>query len=945
MPGSDGSRQEKIELCVLGPLLVRRGGGEAVISRAGERRLLALLAARRGAALSADALIDELWPDRSGAELRPTLHVQLSRLRGVLGRRLTTRAQSYAIHLEPGEYDVDTVEQLVSQAAAARSGRHPDEARVLLRSALGHWRGASFQGLRELPTVDLEAARLDEFRLEIHEEALQLDLDAGEHAGLIGELDALIAAHPYRERLRALHLLALYRCGRQVEALRAYRLAYDLLTEEMGVEPGPELRRLHQAILDADPALDHAAAAAAGGPVNLLPRAVGGFIGRDTQLALLDEIASGPEDAGRVAVLSTIDGAAGVGKTALAVRWGQRARDRFPDGLLFVNLRGHGSAQPLPTGAAVSLLLRGLGVPDSDIPIDETAAVGLYRSRTSGRAVLLVLDNAADIGQIRALLPSGPRCMTLVTSRDRLAGLIAIDGARPVPLDMLSDQDATTLLASIIGLEHVAREPVATAAVVKLCGGLPLALRITAAALLGEPGGVDIAGYAEELGRGDRLSVLALPGDPDSSVRTTLSFSYGRLPDRVRRLFRLLGLVPGEDVTAPAAAALAGAATAETHADLLELCRVHLIEEHRPGRFRFHDLIRDYARELHRAEDSGGDGDGGRGWLRLLDWYIAQAHEASTHLITPARDPWVDQSVEVCRFAGIAEAMAWYEADGDNVFAAALAAARSHPDRGWQLLDAVGNWLVRRRPSLEWLPAFQTVLRAAEAAGETVGEARMSVGLAIALVLAGRKVEALAYFERNLELNRRIGDPTTTLAAMFNLGGVLGEVGRPHDAIRVLREARVLAEEGGAPVDKRIIVLQNLGYAYGLADDLENSEAHLRQAADLATDHDRPDHFGPCANSLAVSLLKQERFDEARPWLEAGLAAILTVGHSVSERRIRFNLGFVAARQGRFDEAWEQLRLGIAASPQFDPAEEEELRVWIERWQAEHEAGHIDTPR
>ncbi len=457
--------------------------------------------------------------------------------------------------------------------------------------------------------VEAEAARLEEQRLAALEARIDADLACARHAVLIPELRKLVLDYPLRERLWGQLVLALYRSGRQADALSAYREIHQLLEAELGVEPGAALRRLHQRILSADAALDAPARSAPGARATPAPvprqlsADVAGFTGRGEHLRRLGQLLGGDGQGPAALVIAAIVGTAGVGKTALAVHWAHQVAGRFADGQLYVDLRGVARRPPLPPAEALAQLLRALGVPAAQVPPELEEAAGTYRSLLAGRRVLVVLDNAASPDQVRPLLPGSPTCLVVVTSRNQLRGLVAKDDARLLTLDVLGRDEAAALVGRVIGDARVRAEPAATAELARLCAHLPLALRIAGANLADHPG-QPIADYTAELAEGDRLAKLVVGGDEQTAVRSSLDLSYQRLAPPERRLFRLLGLVPGPDVSAAAAAALAGTTPERAELVLDRLALAHLLARRAPGRFAVHDLLRLYAIDRALREES-----------------------------------------------------------------------------------------------------------------------------------------------------------------------------------------------------------------------------------------------------------------------------------------------------------------------------------------------------
>ena len=540
-----------MEFGLLGPLVVRAGGSPVVVSAGKQRVLLAALLLRANQVVPAAELAGFVWEGSPPGTARVTLQNYVKRLRQALGpagyERIVTRPAGYLIQVGPGELDVTRFTRLAGAGRAAGRAGSWKRAAALLGEALGLWRG---EPLADVPSAALrraEVPRLAELRL-------------GRHAELAGELQGLVAAEPLRERLAELLMLALYRSGQQAAALAVYRAARRALVEQVGIEPGPGLREMNQKILLSDPALEllpaatrghgRAAASAAGGNAraaanavrpSLLPSAVPDFTGRAAELAALSAV---PGQPGRPVVITAIGGTAGVGKTALAVHWARQAASRFPDGQLYVNLRGFGPAEPLHPAQALGAFLDALGVPPAQIPASLDGRHALYRSLLRSKKILILLDNARDPAQVRPLLPGTADGQVLITSRNELASLAVTDGAAQINLDVLTEGEARQMLAARLGPGRIADEPQAADELIGLCARLPLALAITAARAAAHPG-FTLAALAAELadahGRLDALST----GEDATDVRAVFSWSCQHLPAPAARMFGLLGLHPG----------------------------------------------------------------------------------------------------------------------------------------------------------------------------------------------------------------------------------------------------------------------------------------------------------------------------------------------------------------------------------------------------------------
>jgi DNA-binding SARP family transcriptional activator len=696
---------------ILGPLRVRDGAHWISIRAAQQRLVLAVLLIEAGKVISTDRLVDEIWGEQPPGTAAATVRGYVYALRRTLGGGthgpLLTRGNGYELAVADDDVDARVFERSVDSGIRAIAAGDRGGALTRLSEALALWHGHVLADVPPSATVAAEANRLEQRRLTAMEERLGALLDLGRHAETVDELTRVVAEHPLRERLQGQLVLALHRCGRRAEALATYRRAHRMITDELGVAPGVELRRLHQAVLADEPHL--VAPGRRGGrhhrvtPAQL-PGEVTAFTGRELPLRQLDVLLPHEDDldgdAGSSAPgIATIVGTAGVGKTALAMRWAHRVRRRFPDGQLYVNMHGHAAGPPMRPIDALARFLSALGVPAEQVPLEVDVAAGLYRSLLADKRILVLLDNVAHSDQVRPLLPGSRGCRVLLTSRDKLGGLVARDGAVPLTLDALDPAESMTLLTRLLGTERVDAEPDAAAALTDLCGHLPLALRIAAANLTARPLHA-IADHAARLAGGDRLAALEVEGDPQVAVRAAFDHSYATLPDDAALLFRLLGLVPGTEITAPAAAALAGIPTSRAARLLDRLARGHLVGEHTRDRYTLHDLLRLYA-----ADRAARDGtlDRRAALNRLYDHYLrgvrAAASRLHPHARPPVPEPTADHTAD--HAAAHIEALAWLDAELLNLMAAISHAAAHGPhDMASQLADALRGYLFMPMPTV-----------------------------------------------------------------------------------------------------------------------------------------------------------------------------------------------------------------------------------------------------
>jgi DNA-binding SARP family transcriptional activator len=611
-----------MDFMVLGPLRARQGEQPVQLSAPMPRMLLGVLLTRANTPVPVDLLVDALWAGERDPRAAKKLQLHVHRLRRLLGdpERIRFDNGGYTLRVDPGELDAERFESALAEGTDIEE---PARAVGVLRTALRLWRGDPFGDITDLPLLRAEADRLSERRLTGLAQLYCAELACGHANAIIPELVELAARHPMREQLQGLLMTALYQAGRQAEALEVYHRTRSALVEQLGLEPGNELQRLERAILTGDPMLE-----APTGPLITpaqLPADITDFTGRRAQLATVAHLAAAAD---RVAtVLVAITGKAGVGKTTLAVRAAHRLRVQYPDGQLFVDLRAR--AHPLAPVDVLARFLRSLGVDRMAIPDDAEECAALYRSRLADRRVLIVLDNAEYEAQLRPLLPGTPGCAVLITSRTRLAGLT---GARLVDLDIFEADQAVELLARLAGPRRVATEPAAATEIVRLCGFLPLALRI-AGARLGSRRHWPLSRYETDLAdEQHRLDKLRL-GDLD--VRASLALSYQSLDGTAQRAFRLLGLLEVRDFAAWAAAAMLDVSQWRAEELVDNLVDMHLLDVAGNGasgqlRYRFDNLLRAYARELARAQETQADR---RAALdRAFGGWLALAEAAARHL-------------------------------------------------------------------------------------------------------------------------------------------------------------------------------------------------------------------------------------------------------------------------------------------------------------------------
>ncbi|WP_018681494.1 AfsR/SARP family transcriptional regulator [Actinokineospora enzanensis] len=796
------------ELRVLGPVEAVGPAGRALVHGTRQRAVLGVLALHAGTVLPASRLIDVLWGENPPRTAVKTLHSHVARIRQALTACgfpvvLRTREPGYLLAVEPETVDALRFDQQVRAARAHLTRDEADHAAPLLRSALGLWRGDAFADAALEGWGCGEVETLHERRLAAVEDLWDAELRLHRHTEAARELPRLVAAHPTRERLAALCMLALHRCGQHTDALEVYRQLRTRLADDYGVDPGPEVVELHTAILRRDPALQPRQATR--GPAQL-PARVGHFTGRTAELTALDDMLSGPSDERPVVVISS---AAGMGKTALAVQWAHTVATRFPDGQLFLDLGGHDSRRALSAADALAHLLRALDVPDERMPAELTERAALYRSLLHGRCCLVLVDNAGDVDQVLPLVPGTGQTLLVVTSRQSLAALGTRHAVHPVALDSLGHTESLELLGRVLGPARVSREPGAAARLGRLCGGMPLALRLAAARLVATPGR-SVAESAAELVSAGRLDTLAVEGDT-RTVRAVFASAYEPLEPGRARMFRLLGLAPGSTVSTSLGATLCEVPVEHAREALAGLTAAHLVTEVDRDRFRYHDLVREFA-----AERVGPD-DRLPALSRLIDWYLVVADEANRvidpnrDLVTPTLQHGPRPSVPFTDRRG---ALAFLDAERPNLRAVAHCAREiGRLTAAWQLTylltsfyDATGHWHDR-------VELCRQGAAAATASGDPVAEAEMLRALGVAYFMTRRLREALETNQRALRTVRAAGDLAGEGHVHNNIANAYAELRRFDEAIAAHRLAVARCAEAGNDLG-RALSQRNLGHTF-----------------------------------------------------------------------------------------------------------------------------------
>jgi len=800
-----------VRFLLLGSVEAISDAGPISIGRPRLRAVLAYLLLHANHVITTDLLVQAIWGGAGPTSARTQIQTDISIIRRILQDAgccpIDTRPRGYLIKVDPEQLDTLEFGHRVRESANS-----PDPASAIagLRAGLKLWRGQPLTGVTAAYGAQAREG-LQEQRLQAYASLMDLELGLGHHADVIPELTTLVDSHPLNERLTGQLILALYRDGRQAEALGVARSLRAILADQHGLEPCLAIRDMEHAILQQDATLDvpatpaHAAtiapaltvAALVPPPPAQLPPDIAHFTGRAIHLRQLDRlVSSGAQTLSPVILM----GPAGVGKTALAVHWGHAVAQRFPDGQLYVDTRGYSSDRPLTPLESLSRLLRALGAPADRIPTDVDEASAMYRTMLAGRRVLVILDNVHHVDWVRPLLPAAPGCLCLVTSRSQLGGLVAVDAAHPVTLDVLTVAEALSLLEKIIGNDRTDAEPESAESLAHACGLLPLALRIAAARLVLDPVG-RIDDLVARLRPGIRLDTLRIPDDPQASLIAAFDHSYRVLGAEPRRAFRLIGLAPDVDFTTDTVAALAGVADTAARAMLDELTAAHLIER-LGSRYVLHDLVREYAAARAMAEDDQSTRTEAVGrlisfWLRNVDAAASLVSTPPVRLTLPAEfaGPTLPFDTHILP-------LEWLDAERVNLVATIHHAASQHPQAAWLLADFLRGYFRRGMHLAEWIGAAEAAIQAADAAPAKSGlraAAISELSLALAYQAMGHSGDAVAHFTAALGRARRAGWAEVEASAIGNLGVMAWRAGDLTSAARRLRSAVGIARRIGCP--------------------------------------------------------------------------------------------------------------------------------------------------
>jgi DNA-binding SARP family transcriptional activator/tetratricopeptide (TPR) repeat protein len=896
-----------VEIRLLGPVQLRVAGATVDCGPARQRCVIAALAADAGRPVQVDTLVDRVWGERPPSRVRDSLYVYIGRIRRLFEAadpmqsepvQVLRRSGGYQLRIDPDQIDLHRFRHLVAQAG---DPSYPDERRmVLLGDALDLWPAV-------VPLADLTGQWPARARQAWSREHLQAVLDwaatmltASRPAATVGRLEALTDQYPLNEALIGVLMRALHGAGRHAEALDRFARTRALLAEELGADPGTDLTALHTAILldNRQPSPPPGLRQATVPTPAQLPSGTATFVGRHAAIATLDTLlVSRDAAAGDITpplpVVCAVTGPAGVGKTALALHWAHSVAGRFPDGHLYANLRGFDpDGRPAPPAEVARTFLETLGTPSEQIPHGLDGRNALYRSLLAGRRMLVVLDNARDAEQVRPLLPGAAGCLTLVTSRHQLTGLVAVENARTIRLDVLSPAEAGDLLTARLGDDRVAAEPEAATRLINACARLPLALSIAAARA--RQTGFALAALASELDTGSaRLDVLDV-GDAAGHVRAVFSWSYTALTPPAQHLFRLLGLHPGPDVSTAAAASLAGAPRERSRRTLAELSLANLLTELSPGRYAFHDLLRIYAVDLAHRHDS--DDDRAAALTRVLDHYTHTAR-AADRLLHPLREP-IDlplhppgPGTEPETLADHVDANVWF-ADERPVLSAVLrsAAEAGLDNHVWHLARALDTYLRSRGHWPDLAAAWQTALGAAGRLGHIEAQAYAHRLLAYAQARIDRHSDALVHLGHALDLYSQAGNRIGQAKTHHSLSYLYERRG---DSSRTLHHARQALDLFRTAHHRRgqALTLTNLGWYLSRLGHHDEALAHCEQALTLFQD-------------------LEDRYGQAKTYETLGYVHHRLGQHIEAVDRYERALGLFRALGDRWCEATTLVRLG-----------------------------------
>jgi len=878
-----------------------------------QRCVLAVLIAQANQPVSADDLVDQVWGDHPPPHARDAVYTYISRLRAALATApdvlITHDTRGYRLVVDDTAIDLHRFRALVAQA---RADTDAHSALTLLDQALAMARGEPFADLDSTWLADRRTAAMAE-RYAAELDRTDLALRCGRYTGLVADLTVRVAEHPLDERLAGQYLLALYRTGRQADAITHHQRIRTTLATQSGSRPTPALQAIYQQILTGDGAVIRTSSPSAPIP-RQLPPTPAWFTGREPELAALTRLVDAAVPAGRTVVISAIVGTGGIGKTWLALHWAYQHLDQFPDGQLFVDLHGFTpTGQPVTPADAIRGFLDGLGVPPDQIPADLDAQTALYRRTVGTKRMLIVLDNAADAEQVTPLLPGSHTCTVLVTSRRRLLNLATGQDVRRVLLGVLTDTEARDLLAARLGAERVATEAAAVETLLACCAGFPLALGIVIGRALTSPD-VPLAVLAAELGDSTQALEALDTGEAMASLPAVLSWSVRALSADQARVFGLLGVAPGSDISLPAAAALTALSTSQTCAVLGELEIASLLQQPMPGRYRMHDLIRHYAADTTNDDLTV---DVRQAALRrVLDFYTHTAY-AADRLLAPQRPSIALEppapGVHGQQLADVAAALAWLDTEHPVLLAAQrTAAGHGWHSTVWQLAWALDNFHYRRGHHHDQLAVWQTALPAAEHLSDAAARGFIYRTLGNACAELGRYEEGIRHLHQALALAENEHDTGEQARTHRGLTMAWDRCGDNEQALRHATYALELVRALNRPVAEAD-ALNMVGWCAARLGHYDVAHTHCLEALMLLREHHYPDGEAQVLDSLGYIAGRTGQHQRAIDYLQEALTLRRALGNVSQAATNLDSLGHSYVALGDSGQArtvwWEALRL------------------------------------
>lgn len=885
-----------VRFCVLGPLEVRDGDQQLALGGPKQQKVLAALLLAQGRVVPLEHLVDVVWETEPPASAEKQVRNAVSKLRHVItghGPAIESATGGYALAVGQ-QLDAVAFTTKFNRARNLASAGNAQDAVTEFRAALDLWRGPVLAGL-DCPALTPQMIGLQEQRLAAYEECVELELGLGRHRQLTDELAQLAEENPLRERLAAQLMLALHRSGAPAQAALAYKRIESALRKELGIEPGSELQQLHERITEgpARPAPDSWV------PRNDLPRDISYFTGRRLELGQL--LSASPTLEGTTMVISAIDGMAGVGKTTLAVHAAHRLASRFPDAQLFIDLHAHTPGRtPTTPSSALEKLLRALGLGTERIPPELEDRAALWRAQLARRRVLVVLDNVADTAQVRPLLPGSPHCLTLVTSRQRLTDL----DANLVSLDIMPIADARDLFVSVAGDKRALTEPDATDEVLRLCGCLPLAVKIAAARLRHRTSWT--VSHLASLLRDEHQRLKELETD-DLSVAPAFSLSYEHLTTDDRLTFRTLGVAPGVDIEPHAAGALLGCAPKDAENKLENLVDAHLLQQPVPSRYSFHDLLRTHAAGLAAKTDT--EADRHAALTRLFDHYLSTASEAMD-LVAPterAHRPELSERAPVTAdLSRYDRALGWLNAERANL----VAMSRHAVSHGWlthasQLSSTLWRYFHISGNHDDALVMHTNALAAATAAGNVLFEADALASRGYINWWLGRYQQALADCQSAVRIAADMGDRSLEGRALHALGLVYTRLGSDEEARDVLQRTLAAGRETGDRILEGY-ALRGLGEVYLHLGNQEDAVISYENAVSVARAAGNGTIEGYALRALGEIHTRANQHSEALTHCLRALELARQSGNRNIENRALRTLGEVHRHLGEPDKSCQR---------------------------------------